>query len=54
VTEILISQNEIPSEIRRLNKLRPNRYIPEVGDSKNSKSIANTDKNRDRTPNNCI
>lgn len=53
-TEMLISQNEIPNEISKEIMLKPNKYKEIVWYSKNNNIIENTDKNKHKTPNNCM
>ena len=53
-TEIEISQNEIPREISKPNKLKPNRKMPEVCCSRNNNNILKTDKNKLNTPKSCM
>ena len=53
-TEMLISQNDKPSEINKLNKLNPKKYRLMACSSKNNRSIAKTDKNKHNTPAICM
>ena len=53
-TEILISQNESPNEINKLNNDNPKRYMPVICCPTKRSSIAKTDRNKHITPNNCI